>query len=321
MLHRLTFLTLLVPTLALAYPSQVRDILKGASQSAVVRAPGTIDEATKKDLEDAARATAHKSGGKVFFIVDNKTSPSDYDSLYTDLGLTGHDMVIASNGPGWSLQCGSLSAQQKQDILNREGMAGGKPADRMKKIADDAANALALTKSNAMTWNEFEHANAGKGLTTAQMREAYAHYKQTGGMPVGVQSSTGTQSSTTLAPSPQTQQSSGHGGLIFLGVVVALIVGVVFWRRRKRDETLAADWKTALEAPTRVMTDIYGGLDGMEKHPNFVQMMDQLTVVQNKIDALKSAPPSRENIARLQGLTEEANRVRLNFDQARRSLA
>ena len=321
MLHRLfaraVLLALVVPSLAWAYPSQVREMLSKAGQSFVVRAPHTIDDVVKKELEAAAQATAQKTGGKVYFIIDNNTKPADYDALYTDLGLTGHDVVIASNGPGWSLQVGSLSAQQKRDILNREGMAGGKPFDRMKAIAGDVATALTSAKPLAaqMSWNDFEHANLDKGLSSTQMKDAYAQYKQTGAMPGGTTALT-----TTSPQSPVTGSNSGHGGLIFLGVLVLAIVGIVFWRRRKRDAGLAAEWGPALEAPTQVMTAVYMNLDGMEAHPNFSALMDQATVVQKKIDDLKNESPSREGIARLQALTEEANRVRLNFDQARRTL-
>jgi hypothetical protein len=321
-LHRLFtplfMLALLLPSLALAYPPQVRDLLKNAGQSFVVRAPGTIDDMTKKELEATAQATAARTGGKVYFIIDNKTKPSEYDALYTDLGLTGHDVVIASNGPGWSLQVGSLSAQQKQDILNREGMAGGKPFDRMKAIANDVSTALTSAKPMAaqMSWNDFQHANRDKGLSSAQMSDAYARYKQTGAMPGGT-----TTLATTSQPTPvQQPASSGHGGMIFLGIVVLAIVGIVFWRRRNRDAALSAEWGPALEGPTQVMTAVYMNLDGMEAHPNFSALMDQAGAVQKKIDDIKGQGPSREGIARLQSLTEEANRVRLSFDQARRTL-
>ena len=279
---RLALLTLLLPALAQAYPPQVRELLKNAGQSFVVRAPGTIDDATKKDLEATAAATAQKTGGKVYFVIDNKTKPSDYDSLYTDLGLTGHDVVVASNGPGWSLQCGSLSAQQKQDILNREGLAGGQPLDRMKAIASDTANALA----------------SARPMTARPMTQA------TTGQP---------------APLPNAP-SSGHGGLIFLGIVVAAIVGIVLWRRKKRDAALAEAWAPALEGPTQILTAVYMNLDGLEAHPNFSALMDQAGAVQKKLDDLKGQAPTRESIARAQALSAEANRVRLSFDQARRSL-
>ncbi len=320
---RLLLLTLFLPVLALAYPSQVRDMLKNAGQSFVVRAPHTIDDVMKKELEASAQATAQKTGGKVYFIIDNNTKPADYDLLYTDLSLTGHDIVIASNGPGWSLQCGSLSAQQKQDILNREGLAGGKPFDRMKAIANDVAGALANTKATAvqLTWNEFQHANRDRSLSPAQMSDAYARYKQTGAMPGG-SSAPSTTLATTVQPAPvhQPASSGGHGGLIFLGVIIVAIAGIVFWRRKKRDAALAEEWGPALEGPTQILTAVYMNLDGLEAHPNFSALMDQASAVQKKLDDVKGQAPSREGIARLQSLNEEANRVRLSFDQARRTL-
>ena len=317
LLTRLVLLALLAPSLAFAYPAQVRELLKNAGQSFVVRAPGTIDDLTKQALEVTAQMTAQRTGGKVYFVIDNKTKPSDYDLLYTDLGLSGHDVVIASNGPGWSLQCGSLTAQQKQDILNREGMAGGKPLDRMNAIAHDVSNALANTKAVTaqLSWNEFQHANRDRGLSPAQMSDAYARYKQTGAMPGAA-----TTVATTGQLAPVQKPNGGHGRLIFLGVLVLAIAGIVFWRRRKRDATLTQEWTPALEAPTQIMTAVYMNLDGMEKHPNFSALMDQATAVQHKLDALKGQSPSREGIARAQSLTEEANRVRLSFDQARRTL-
>lgn len=310
----------LLPALALAYPSQVRDMLKGAGQTFVVRAPGTIDDVTKKELEATAQATAAKTGAKVYFIIDNKTSPSEYDSLYTDLGLNGRDLVVASNGPGWSVQVGSLSAQQKQDILNRVGLSGGKPLDKMKAIASDVSTALAQvrTTGNAMSWNDFQHANQGKGWSGQQMSDAYARYKKTGVMP---STTSGTLATTQAAPlAGSTNSSSGYGGWVFLGLVVAIITGVVVFRRRKRDAALGADFKAALEGPTRILTDVYMGLDGMENHPEFPALMDKVSAVQGKVDAIKGQAPSREAIARLEALSADANGVRIAFDQARRTL-
>ena len=48
---RLALLTLLLPALAQAYPPQVRELLKNAGQSFVVRAPGTIDDAPARGPE------------------------------------------------------------------------------------------------------------------------------------------------------------------------------------------------------------------------------------------------------------------------------
>ena len=303
---------LLWAPILLAYPSQVREMLQHAPQYAVIRAPNTISDLTKKQLEVAASLTAQRTGGKVYFVIDNKTQPSEYNALYTDLGLTGHDILIASNGPGWSLQCGSLQAQQKQDILNRAGLAGGAPSDRLVQIAEDAGKALAVARPSGhrMDWNEFQHANRDRGLTPAQMADAYARYKEHG---------THTGLATTAQPQPD--RAGGHGGLIFLGVVVALLVGVVLWRRRRRDANIAAEWATAIAAPGQVLTAVYLDLDGMEKLPQFPQLMDQITAVQTKLDQLKGQAPSREGIARAQGLTDEANRVRLAFAEARRQLA
>ena len=112
-------------------------------------------------------------------------------------------------------------------------MAGGKPFDRMKAIANDVSVALASAKpmTAQMSWNDFQHANANKGLSPAQMSDAYTHYKQTGALPGST-----TTLATTSQPAPlQKPASSGHGGLNYLGIVVLAIVGIVFWRRRNRD--------------------------------------------------------------------------------------
>src|SRR5690242_8221559 len=79
---------LLVALSAIAYPSQVADILRKAGQSGVVRAPGTVDDATKAQLDQIAHDAASKTGAKVYLIVLKQSdNPSDYAGVYSDLGM------------------------------------------------------------------------------------------------------------------------------------------------------------------------------------------------------------------------------------------
>lgn len=334
--------TRLVPILALlgvtfalpvlAYPSQVADILRQSGVSGVVRAPGTVNDETKKDLDQLARDTAAKTGAKVYLVVlKSSDNPNEYAAIYTDLSMNGKDLLVVSNGAGWDLRCNALSGPEKDGILSRAGMTGSKPLERMRQVTDQVASSLAHTRNAMattgaqgarMSWSQFEHANAGRGWSSAQMSTAWAQYKQ--GLPYDNVASNSinnsavpgggayTTSSTALPPLTKTP-SSGHGLLIFLVVCVAAIGGWVFWRRRNRDTSLAEDMKRALQGPEAAMADVYMGLD--ERHPRFVTLIDEASAVTSRIDAIKSAPPSREGIARLQSLQDEARRLRMAVDK------
>jgi len=131
------------------YPSPVADLLRKLGQSGVARAPNTIDDATKAQLDQIAKNGAAKTGAKVFLVIDNKTEPREYEKLYSDLSLRGKDLLIASNGPATSLTCNALGDQQKQDLMNRVGHEGGKPLDHMRKLVDQATVAIANTQAGA----------------------------------------------------------------------------------------------------------------------------------------------------------------------------
>jgi hypothetical protein len=298
----------------LAYPPQVANILRSAGQSAVLRGTGTIDDNTKKELETIASSTASRTGGKVYFIIAKKDEPiRDFDGLYEDLGLKGKDMIVVSNGPGWSLHCNALDRAQKEGILANAGKSGARPLEKMRMVANDAASAVAQAKAETrqlartggqqMTWNEFQHANAGRGWSSRQMSEAYARYQR------GASYETIGQPTTTGNPS----SGSGNGLWIFLGVVAAIVVVWVVVRRRNRDQSLATDMKAALGPPEAVMADVYMNLD--ESHPRFGQLIEQATAVSGQIDQIKGQAPSREGISRLRSLEEQARGLRRAVEQ------
>jgi hypothetical protein len=316
----LLLLGLAVALPAFAYPSQITAILRQSGTSGVVRAPGTVNDEVKKDLDQLAQDTAAKTGAKVYLVVVKSTdNPNEYVGIYNDLNMAGKDMLIVTNGPAWDLRCNALSAAEKDGILSRAGMTGSKPLERMHQVTDQVASSLANTRNAVastgarMSWQQFEHANAGKGWSSAQMSAAWAQYKQ--GLPHQGSTRNSGGDNTALATStaelpPLTKtHSSGPGAMLYvLLAFVAAIGGWVFFRRRNRDASLAEDMKRALQGPEAAMTDVYMDLD--DKHPRFVTLIEEATAVTGRIDAIKRAPPSRESIARLSGLQDEARRLR-----------
>ena len=297
--------------------AQIAGILRSAGQSGVVRGSGTIDDNTKKELESLARSTAERTGGKVYFVIAKKDDPiNDFDGLYGDLGLQGKDMIVVSNGPAWSLHCNALDRAQKEGILANAGKSGARPLERMRMVANDAAAAVAQAKAEArviarpagrMTWNEFQHANAGKGWGSQQMSQAYARYQRGQSYDTaGSLAPTGTTSTTTSS-------GGGNGLWIFLGIAAVIIGAVVFFRRRNRDQALATEMTAALEQPQAVMADVYMNLD--ESHPRFAQLIEQATAVSSQIDLIKGQSPSREGISRLRGLEQQARDLRRAVEQ------
>lgn len=314
-------------TVLASYPSPVADLLRKSGQSGVARAPNTIDDATKAQLDQIAKDGAAKSGAKVFLVIDNKTEPLEYEKLYSDLSLRGKDLLIASNGPATSLTCNALGDSQKQDLMNRVGHDGGKPLEHMRKLVDQATDALANTQAGSrVSWQEFEHLNAGRGWSNSQMSTEYAHYKQSGVMPAAANvnvgstnsgSNTGSTNTSLQANQPIKRYTSteSHTGLwIFFVLVIAGIGGFVFYKRRNRDAGLAQEFKQALSGPQSIMADVYLQMTGNESG----QLLDSANAVQSRIEALAKQAPSREGIAKANGLKDEANRIRVAFDRAGR---
>ncbi len=306
---------ILVSPAAFADPvSAVADILRQSGQFGVARGPNTVDDATKAQLLDLAKTTAAKTGAKTYLVIlPSGTDPAPFIANYDKLGMTGKDALIVSNGPVWDLRCNALSAAEKQGVLDRAMRAGGKPLEKMQHLTGELSTALTSTKaqvagSQGMTWNEFQHANAGKGWDGARMSKEYQAYRSGS-------ATTGTTAMTT-SPAPASGHAQGTSwfGLSFFVLAVVGLVGWVVYRRRKRDANLAAEMKQALAGPESTMADLYLGL---ESGKNYGDLLETANNVDERIKALKSAPPTRENIAKAAALNEEANRVRSLFNRAR----
>ena len=306
---------------ALANPNAVVGLLGKAGQAGVARGPSTVDDATKKEIEGFVRKAAEETGAKFHVVlVDKDSELAPYAAVYGDLGMGGKDVLVVSNGAKWDLRCNALTAEQKKTVLHAAMSDGGKPLARMERLVDGTVAAVkearpvakaGASTGKAMTWNEFEQANAGKGWNGAQMSAAYQKYRRDGG-------ALATTASTEVAS--KTDADTGSSSWLFPGLFALAIGGVVTWivlRRRKRDAGLADELKKALHAPETTMSDVYMNLDGLENHPNFGRLMDAATGVSDKLSTLKSAAPTRANIAQAQALREEAQRVRTQFDNAR----
>jgi hypothetical protein len=287
----------------------VTKILQSAGSHAVVRAPKTVDEATRDQIDSMAKDAAAKSGAKVYVVVlPESEAPHAYRGVYPTVGMHGKDTLIVTNGPAWDLHCNAMSAAAKQELLAKAMKGEAKPLDRMEALLDGLPAALASAKTGkAMTWNEFEHQHAGKGWNSARMSEEYRKHVQAA--EAGI-----------LVPvdKPAVVESSpGMGwGFGFFAVVVAAIVGTVIWRRRNRDRELAGAFKIALQGPESALADVY--LDVDETNPTQQRLLEQATALSAKVDAIKAQPPSRHGIAQLDGLAIDAQRLRQLVSAAKR---
>lgn len=310
---------------AWAYPSQVADILRQKGQAGAVQ-PSSLAANVKAQLDTLAKDTAQRTGAKVYLVVMKESDdPNDFAAMYGDLGMSGKDLLISTNGPKWDLRSNALTSADKQALLNRVMSQGGPPLDRMRSLTSEVATALTHTKNvigqNAvgkMSWNEFQHANTGRGWSPNQMSAAYARYKS--GQPYentasgrgndGAMTTTSTQVPQAVPPA---QSSGGNGFLIFLMVAALGIGGWVFWRRKQRDTGLGEELKKALAGPEATMADVWMGLD--ESHPNYTALVDQASVVDNSLKEIKGQAPTRENIARVRSLSERAQQLRIAVDR------
>jgi len=306
---------LLVASTAHADPvTAVADILRQSGQFGVARGPNTVDDATKAQLVDLAKTTAAKTGAKTYFVIlPSGTDPAPFAANYDKLGMTGKDALVVSNGPVWDLRCNALSAAEKQGVLDRAMRAGGKPMEKMQHLTTELTTALASVKaqvagSRGLTWNEFQQANAGRGWNGARMSKEYQAYRSG-----AATSDTGAM---TTAPAPDSGRAQGPSwfGIGFFTLAVVALVGWVLHRRRKRDANLAAEMKQALAGPEATMADVYLGL---ESGKNYGDLLDTANGVDERIRALKAAPPTRENIAKATALNAEANHVRNLFNRER----
>lgn len=308
---------LLAASPAMAYPSQVAEILRNAGQSGSVQ-PSSLDAGVKDQIRAIAKDTAARTGAKVYVVVLKEADdPAQFAALYDDLRMSGKDLLIVTNGPKWELRANAIRAEVKERIL-KNGMTSGKPVlERLRQVAQESGSAITNAQATRMSWNEFQHANAGRGWTSGQMSANYDRYKSgqsfenTGSSGAIVPST----SASTQVPAATTAPASsgGHGGLIFLIVVAIGIAGWVFWRRRQRDQGLGEELKKALAAPEATMADVWMGLD--ESHPRYSALVDEATAVDAAVKDIKAAPPTRENIARLRSLTERAQQLRIAVDR------
>ena len=73
------------------------------------------------------------------------------------------------------------------------------PAQQTSTGAAQTTTTTTTTTSQPTTWNEFQKANAGKGMSSAEMSQAWKDYKQTNGITSGSSSSSAAQTSGTAA--------------------------------------------------------------------------------------------------------------------------
>ncbi len=305
---------------ALAYPGPVAGIVRGGGQAGVARAPHTIDDATRTQLESVAHSAAGKTGGKVWLVIaQGSENTEDYNSLYSDVGFSGKDAIIVSNGPKWALHCNALSAAEKEGVLAKSLANHDKPLEKMQELTDALVNAVQHAKPVALvaqptqnlngrvSWNEFQHNNSGRHWSDTQMSRAYQQYKA--GQPINVDNTGIVTTTGVLAHQDANQAPTSHKGLwIGLGVALLLVVGFVLWRRKSRDSGLAQELKQAVAGPENTMADVYMNLD--ESHPRFATLIEQATAVSSQLDGIKKAAPTRENIARLRSLDDQARQLR-----------
>ena len=260
--------SMLAPADAQAKPKKVYEILSKAGRSAVVRGPKTINSKTKKDLEALMEQLAAQTGGRAYAVIlPGGAGTQKYAKIYDKLGLGPKDILIVSNGKKWSLRCDGISKSEKRELMNGAMAAGGDPLGRMRRLVSGLPAAL----------NASQAASA-----TAQADDEVSHVE-------------------TDSPS----EPSPWGSALFL-VFVAGGVGLVIFRRKRRDAAIEADFKAALDPVETKLTELYLSLDGLEEREGFNALISAATQISADVDALKAETPSRESIAKLARLSSDA---------------
>ncbi len=266
------------PAARAANVDAVLSILQSKGNAGVARGPKTIDDAAKAKVEAMTEQLAQRTGGKAYVVVlPEGEDPGDYISIYGKMGLSGRDVVIATNGKDWELRCDAISKGQKQTLFSQTLGKGGNPLERLEKLT----NALPAAVQSSQ-----QSQRGTKAIATTGARPYQPVGQAEGGFP---------------------------WGWTLFGALVVGAVGVVFWRRKQRDRSLAAELKTALDPGESAMAEIFLGMDGLEEHPRFDQLLSRATALSSKFDELKAQSPSRQAIGQAESLSRQARELHGEF--------
>jgi hypothetical protein len=263
---------------------KVEGILGGAGTSGVVREPGSLDDAKKKQVEDLASALAAATGGRAYIVVLKKESDvDDFKNTYRNLGMARQDVLIVSNGAKWIFNCAAMSEADKKRLMKPIFEGSGNPLVRMRQLTDAIPSAIAGSQGAAKTGANTGRRRANNNATRSD-RSAVAGDTSSseGGFPFG---------------------------LAFLGLLVVGGGGFVVMRRKQRDKRLGAEFKEALAPGENAIAEVFMGLDGIEDTPGFDGLLSSSTALQSEFDAVKAAPPTRQSIIQAQALSKRAREL------------
>lgn len=266
-----------LPLSARAGVDDVLKILQNKGNAGVVRGPKTIDDAARDQLDAATKQLSAKTGGKAYVVVlPSGEDPDDYTDIYQKMSMKGKDVLIATNGKNWELRCDAIGKGEKDALFQSALSGGGNPVQRLGKLMDGVPAAIARSQT----------AHGGKAIATTGARRPLPPSDSSGGFP---------------------------WGWAMFGLLVAGVVGVVLFRRKQRDRRLVEDFKKALEPGEAAMAEVFLGMDGLESHPRFDEMLSRATGLSSKFDELKAQPPSRQGIAQAESLSKQARELHGQF--------
>ena len=137
-----TTAAVVVPQEVWADPVKVQEILQKSGKTGVAQNTGLNPDA-KKQIEQAADQAAQKTGAKAYVVVlKSDLDPQVYGDLYGKMGLSGKDILLATNGTKWDLRAASLSDDARVGILSKTAQGSGNPVERVGKVLSETATAL-----------------------------------------------------------------------------------------------------------------------------------------------------------------------------------
>ncbi len=266
------------PAARAANVDAVLSILQKKGNAGAARGPKTIDDAAKAKVDGMAEQLAQRTGGKAYIVVlPEDEEPDDYISIYGKMGLGGKDVLIATNGKEWELRCDAIAKAQKDTLFAQTLGTGGNPLQRLEKLTTALPGAIQSSQK--------VHGGT-RAIATTGARPYQPHVQHESGFP---------------------------WGWTLFGALVAGAVGFVFWRRKQRDRALAAELKAALDPGESSMAEIFLGMDGLEQHPRFDQLLSRATGLSSKFDELKAQSPSRQAIVQAESLSRQARELHGEF--------
>ena len=268
---------------AAADPDKVFEILQKSGKVGVAQDIGLSDD-KKAALREMGESMSRRTGASAWVVLlKNDTETEAYARLYDRLKRSPKDVLVVSNGRNWALRSDAITKEAKLSLLGRTQRLA--KMERMAAIFEGVPTAMAADQL------------AARDSDVAAAARLPANNRRQRG----------------------TRANGGSSATAWLfGLAATVLVAVVLWRRRGRASRRATAFRAAVEPAELAMTEFYLGMDGVENHPNFGDVVERAGRIDEEIKGLKAGAQDRRAQGRGMTLTREAQALRGELDRMKR---